>query len=176
MSFVNVYANVLRDMRLSEKEVNEVLNALIEVCSSKVAVDFYCSPLFSFEDKLSTVKKALGKEKVSEQLINFMTVLLKNKRLHYIKDIAKEYRSQADKEKSIVRGSVYTASDISKEELSELQDVVKKIISAKEVILDLVKDSDLIQDVRVEVGGYVIDSTLIRKYKNLETKLKKQTL
>ncbi len=176
MSFEKVYSGILIDLKISDDRITEFLDILCEACSSQIALDFYSSPAFSVDKKIQTIRKAFGGKGFPEELIGFAEILIKNKRISDTKKIAQFYKERVEQSTGLVRGQVFSAAALKDKEMKEIEGVIENVLKVSKVSLSFIQDKKLIGDVRVEAGGCVIDGSLICKYKNLENKLKGQTL
>lgn len=143
------------------------------------------STIFESEEKLKTVfehpklskdeKKdivnAIFKEKVSDEILNLMYIVVDKGREKYIKDISKEYTALSNEKQGIIEAKAITAVAMEDSEKIELQENLSKKFG-KKVILTNIVDESVIGGVLVRVEDKVIDSSIKGKLEMIEKSLK----
>lgn len=86
-------------------------------------------------------------------------------------EILKSLESIINKENSIVKAKVKSGKKLDESSQREIEDFIKKKYKAKEVILELKEDKNLLGGIKLEVGNDIIDTTLSNKIHQLKTYL-----
>ena len=166
------YAKSLIDLAVEQnrleriKEDVEAIQKLIR--ESKDFVNFLKSPVIQHSRKRS-ILEAMFSGKLDELTLKFMIILTTKQREAYMVDIAGEFMDQyrAIKHISVVR--IISASELTSQQLSDLQ---KKIEASKvgfEHVEFVVKvDPSLVGGFIVEVDDMVYDTTLKHQLANLK--------
>ena len=105
------------------------------------------------------------------RLLPFLCLLVKKHRIASFDDIESCFASLCDEASSTTRGIVYSASPLSREELTSIEASLGKKTSA-EVKLRNVVDPSLLGGVKVSLGDKVYDGSLKGKLDNLAKQLK----
>ncbi|MTI46865.1 F0F1 ATP synthase subunit delta [Sporosalibacterium faouarense] len=143
------------------------------------------SAVFDSEPKLKTIfehpklskneKKdivnSIFKEKISQEVLNLMYIIVDKGRERYINSISKEYTALSNEKQGIIEATAITAVEMDEAEKSKLQENLSKKFS-KKVILTNTIDESVIGGVLVRVEDKVIDSSIRGKLDMIEKSLK----
>src|SRR5690606_21954107 len=109
--------------------------------------------------KTEVIKKALGEQKISDELINLLFVLAQKSRLSLFDQILYAYEQKSDRAHGVTRGFVRSATILSPEERKKIEDKVSEV-TKKKVILTYKEDPAIIGGLVAEVDGFRFDDTL----------------
>lgn len=99
-------------------------------------------------------------------------VFLKEKNLLGRKEeILKTLEKIINKEKGIIKAKITTKSQIEKELERGIEEFIKSKYKAKEVLLELKTDKDVLGGIKIEIGDEIIDTTLSSKIHQLQNYL-----
>lgn len=119
---------------------------------------FFSSPVFSSEQKLKAVE-AVFKDKLPSDLFAPIRLLAEKDRLGFLPEICDAMVSLKNESLGIKQGVVYSAVDLSKDEIQKIETVIGLKIKSK-VLLHLKIDNEIKAGVRVEVDGWTFDDGL----------------
>ncbi|SES83367.1 ATP synthase F1 subcomplex delta subunit [Natronincola peptidivorans] len=152
------------------QQVREELNFTEE--SLKANQDFeklLNTPLVNSSEKKEILTKVF-KDKLSNEVLNFLYILVDKRRTNYIYDMIKEFNRMADASKNMVEGVAITAVALEEETLLKLQ-VQLSMASGKNVKLKNEVDQEIVGGVLVKIGDKVIDGTLKNRLGHLKQQL-----
>ena len=141
------------------------LESVSKAFGDQSAMDFFSSPFNSQDQRISIAKSSL-EGKVSAEMFNFVSTLVKNERIHLIKEIAQVYKAKAAQVGGQAEGTLYVVDQPSAEFKATLEKKVSTILK-KEVRLKTVTDKDLISGFKVQVEGWTLDDSALHHLKKL---------
>ena len=151
-------SSYLDDMKL----VDEVLE------SDPKIVQFFSHVLISDEDKCKLLDDSFSSS-INKYVLNFLKLLVKKRRIRYIRDIVKSFIGLCNKKLGIEEGLVYTPYALSDEQLKD----VEKAMSEKEnktIVLRQIIDESLIGGIKVQINTRVYDDSIKNKVEKLRSK------
>ncbi len=168
-----VYAKALleagQDAKLTgefEAELKEVLTIFKQ---NQDIWNFFLSPRVSRDYKLDSLDKAF-KGKVSDSILSFLSILIRNNRLNTIPQIYSEYIILNDKLNGIIRAKVQTAIPLANEEILEIKKWFLDTYKAKAEIETSVRP-ELIGGVVIFFDDKVVDGSILSKLKTMRKSL-----
>lgn len=154
------------EILLRELEIfNEILRADAEIG------EFLNSPAIMGEEKKKIIDKTLG-ENFSEEMKNFLYVLIDKGRTSEIGKIHKQYIRLYDAERGAAEGEIFSAMPLSEERILRFEEEMTKLLR-KNIKLKNTVDKSLIGGVKIQVDGKMIDKTLRADLDSLLKDLKK---
>jgi F-type H+-transporting ATPase subunit delta len=164
-----VYAKALlevgQDSKQTEEFVSELKDILSILSSNEDIWNFLISPQFSKANKLNSLEKAL-KGKASEQILSFLSILIKNDRIFYLSDIYTQFSALNDKVNNILRVTLQSAAPLSNENLSEITKWFLDEYKMKAEIVTVVRP-ELVGGVVIYFDDKVIDGSIQSNLKNI---------
>lgn len=112
----------------------------------------------------------LFKNKISNEIINFIKIILDKRRVKNLFSIVKEFENMIYEHKGIVKAEAFTTIPLTDDEKQKLQDKLSQITS-KSIELKNTIDESLIGGVLIKIGDKVIDGTIKSRLKELEDSL-----
>ena len=142
----------------------------LEICELKKALSaedlsFFCSSLIPASDKF----KVLEQIPFSKNVLYFLYQLTLKNRWPYFDQICESVKKLADEKQGIVRGFIYTAKPLSKEDKKNVEISVQKFFKDQNVLLEVQQKEDLINGLRVEAGGMSFDDSILHHLKNFKS-------
>lgn len=136
---------------------------------------FLYSKAINVNEKKEVLSKAL--KGLNKNVINFIFVLIDNYRIDLLKDIIDAYKELIDKEQGIIRVDVRLAHSLNKVQKEELKNAIKnrffKYESYKDIEINEIVDSSILQGLVIEYQGKVLDASLLSKQEALKEYLEK---
>ena len=142
----------------------------LEICELKKAfraedLSFFCSSLIPISDKF----KVLEQIPFSKNVLYFLYQLTLKNRWPYFGQICKSVEKLVDEKQKIVRGFIYTAKSLSKEDKKNVEISVQKFFKDQKVLLEVQQKEDLINGLRVEAGGMSFDDSILHHLKKFKS-------
>ncbi len=147
------YATALLSVSKDIASIVEVLNAITVAIETKEVHTALTSPLVTAEKKTDMIIAALG-EDADKTLVNFIKVLGENKRLDLIPAIAKVLNADLQKESNQYEGVLKSSKKLGKEELSKLENTLKKYTGST---IKLTQEKTDLDGLRVSVDDLGIE-------------------
>lgn len=164
-----VYAKALlevgQDSKQTEEFVSELKDILSILLSNEDIWNFLISPQFSKANKLNSLEKAL-KGIASEQILSFLSILIKNDRIFYLSDIYTQFSALNDKVNNILRVTLQSAAPLSNENLSEITKWFLDEYKMKAEIVTVVRP-ELVGGIVIYFDDKVIDGSIQSNLKNI---------
>ena len=126
-------------------------------------------PKLSKDDKKKLIKNVFSKD-ASQILVNFLMVLIDKDRISLLNEIMVAYNQLVNQHLGILEGTVYSAVDLSKEQLTRLTYTFTKKLN-KKIKLNVVIDPTLLGGYKVSLGDVVYDNSIKLQLKNLKNNL-----
>ncbi|PKQ60911.1 ATP synthase F1 subunit delta [Labilibaculum manganireducens] len=145
------YAKALFELGKEENLIESVIKDIQlvdEVC--KTMPEFWLmveSPVVKTSQKRTSVKLIFG-DKINQVSLNFLDLVVQNRREIYLKDISRNFLSLCRKDKGVLSATLTSASAIEKESNRKLSELLSKSFNAK-IELQEVVDKEII-------GGFVL--------------------
>jgi F-type H+-transporting ATPase subunit delta len=165
------YAEALVDIALNTGAVEEFENQLgfiTEIFTKDVDIKaFLLNPKMDTDSKKAVLEKSL-KGSLKGEMINFVMILLDKGRIKYLPGIMDEFVRMADKARSVLDITVFSAADIEQSQLSVIKEKYRKQYNAVSVRAEVKIDKELIGGVKVQIGDKVQDGTIKGRLEELK--------
>lgn len=164
------YASALLDLAEKSKSTDSiqkdfgVLRAML--AESTDFVQFVRSPLSGKKQQAEVMNTLLEKQKLNTLTMNFVGVLIQNRRLNVLEGVMDAFDRMVSERKGVVRVLVETAHQLN---AKQKEGVSVKISSAlgKDVIIDAQVVPEIIGGTVITIGSYMIDDSVRRKIERL---------
>ena len=103
-------------------------------------------------------------------MLNFLKLLVKKRRVRYIRDIVRSFIGLCNKKLGIEEGIVYTAYPLSDAQIKDIAGAVSKKEN-KSIVLRQIVDQNLIGGIRVQINDRVYDDSIKNKVEKLRNEL-----
>jgi F-type H+-transporting ATPase subunit delta len=166
----NEYAKAIFDLAQANSEeelVNDNFNLFVKLLNDNP--DFLkvlTFPRITISDKKEALKNTLIN--FEPIFIDFLFVLLDNGRMNMIKEIAFEYEQLILADNGAVKVDVYSATKLTKEEILNVEETLKKAINQKRVIIYNIVDETLIGGIKAVYNGKSLDLSLNNQLNQLK--------
>lgn len=165
------YAEALVDIALKTGAVEEFENQLgliTEIFTKDVDIKaFLLNPKMDTDSKKAVLEKSL-KGSLKGEMINFIMILLDKGRIKYLPGIMDEFVRMADKARSVLDITIFSASDIEQSQMSVIKEKYRKQYNAVSVRAEVKIDKELIGGVKVQIGDKVQDGTIKGRLEELK--------
>lgn len=144
--------NKLDDIKEELSGVSDILN------SDEKLKTIFEHPKLSKDEKKDIIN-SIFKDRVSQEVLNFLYITVDKRREKYISKISKEYLRLYNSEKGILEGTVTTAIPLTEEQVIKLQNELKDKFN-KNVVLENKIDTSILGGVLLRIEDKVIDSSI----------------
>ncbi len=166
------YAESLFDLAKEENAIETYQGDMLkiqEVFADESFVKFFSHVAVSDEIKNEVLKKSFEGQ-VSLYVYHFLLLLVKKRRMGYIQGICKAFQSLCYDYLGIKLGKIYSAFEISEDEVHKIEMVMSKK-EGKKVQLRVIIDQKLIGGIKVEIDNHIYDDSLSYKLESLKQEL-----
>ena len=130
------------------------------------------NPLYNKNDRKKVLEAVLASTKLSAIMKSFLVLLFDKGRIGFLREIASYYKTLADELKGVVKASIVSATELSKDAVSKIQKALSKK-TGKEIVLNVEQDPDLIGGVVTKIGDLVLDGSVKTQLMNMRETLRK---
>jgi F-type H+-transporting ATPase subunit delta len=130
---------------------------------------FLESPRVSAAQKNEVLSKALG-DRIPRLFLNFLRMLVRNRRQMLLPEIATEYRALLDQAEGRVHAAVTVAKPVSEAEIGTISEQLSRVLG-RSVIPEIRVNPGIIGGVVVRVGDTVMDGSIRRRLQTLRGKM-----
>lgn len=166
------YAESLFDLAKEENAIEVYQKDIIKVSDvfeDDVFVQFFSHVAVQDDDKINILKKSFQNQ-ISEYVLNFLMLLVKKRRMRYIRQICQHFQSLCNDYFGIKVGKVYSAYALTDEQIHNIENAMSQKME-KKVQLRMVVDESLIGGIRVEIDNHIYDDSLSYKLESLRKEL-----
>lgn len=163
------YAKALYELALSSKKEDLILNELKVFTDSLKENDEYVK-LLTFPSVSDTQKKEsldIVLKDANPLLLNFVKVLVDNKRVNIIFEIYEEYYTLYLKEKNIVNVKIISSEILSEDKLNHIKSQLSNHYK-KDIVLENLIDESLIAGYKFIANGEEVDFSIVNKMSKLK--------
>jgi F-type H+-transporting ATPase subunit delta len=166
------YAESLFDLAKEENAIETYQKDIIKiqnVFNDDVFVQFFSHVAVQDDDKINILKKSF-QDQVSEYVLNFLMLLVKKRRMKYIRQICQHFQSLCNDYFGVKVGKVYSAFELTKEQIHKVEKAMSQKVG-KKVQLHVVIDESLIGGIKVDIDNHIYDDSLSYKLESLRKEL-----
>lgn len=156
------------NLDLHKKELNQINKILSE---NEKFNNLLLSPTIEKSDKKDIFSKVF--EGIDKDSKNLAFVLIDKSRFSIFGALTRDFNKKYNKINNIAEGIVYSANQLSQDQIKNLEEVLSKKFN-KKVELNNTIDKDLIGGVSVLLEGKRIDNSIRYKLDNLKAHLRKE--
>ncbi len=124
-------------------------------------------PLFSREIQSAIVSDVAKKAGLNDLTIRFLTILAKNRRLGAFAEIASAFRRALSGRRGEIHARVETAFALSPAQIGSIRDMIGRNLGAKDIVLDIEINRELLGGIVLTVGSRRIDASLAGRLNRL---------
>ena len=145
----------------------------LQLCELRKALSsedlsFFCSSLIPTSDKF----KVLEQIPFSKNVLYFLYQLTLKNRWPYFGEICESIKKLVDEKQGVVRGFIYTVRPLSEKEQRDVENAVQRFFKDQKVLLKIQQKEDLINGLRVEVGGMSFDDSILHHLQNFKAQVR----
>ena len=174
----SVYGQSLYDLAAEEGLSEEILKQIeaVQVIFKENPdyITLLLEPSIPRRERLGLLEEAF-KGQVHPYLQNFLMILLENSLLRGFSACCRTYRESYNKDHGIEEATVTSAVALTEAQVKSLKSKLEAI-SGKTVILRQKVDSSVLGGLRVEIGGRLLDGTVMGRLADLRKKVSETVL
>lgn len=167
------YAKAFFEVAFDEEKYDVVNNELLFILKcledEPLLYQILKNPLIVTNEK-KEILNSIFKENISQEVLNFLYIIIDKKREKYIESIVKEYIALTNDVKNIMEAVVITAIPLSNEMLIELQETLSKSLG-KNVQLKNKVDTEIVGGVFIKAGDKVMDGTIKSRLEQMQRQM-----
>ena len=172
---VSRYANALFQLAKEAKVIDTVSNDLksleATINSDVEILKFIQNPSIKKSLKVQFFNTVSQKLELSKLTENFIGLIIKKNRVHYILEMIRAFNDLLSELKGIKSANIISAYKLSDEEVSKIKMKLKDKFNS-DFNINLLTDSSLIGGLKIQVGSQMIDSSIKNQLNLLKAKMK----
>ena len=172
---VSRYANALFQLAKEAKVIDTVSNDLtsleVTINSDVEILKFIQNPSIKKSLKVQFFNTVSQKLELSKLTENFIGLIIKKNRVHYILEMIRAFNDLLSELKGIKSANITSAYELSDEEVSKIKMKLKDKFNS-DFNINLLTDSSLIGGLKIQVGSQMIDSSIKNQLNLLKAKMK----
>ncbi len=172
---VSRYANALFQLAKEAKVIDTVSNDLtsleVTINSDVEILKFIQNPSIKKSLKVQFFNTVSQKLELSKLTENFIGLIIKKNRVHYILEMIRAFNDLLSELKGIKSANITSAYKLSDEEVSKIK-MKLKVKFNSDFNINLLTDSSLIGGLKIQVGSQMIDSSIKNQLNLLKAKMK----
>ncbi len=157
----------------AQKQYGEELARFAEAIEAAPLLErVFHNPVIKIEDKKKVVQKVAERLELSRMVINFCLFLADKDRLDFFLSIQAYYRKLMDEQEGILRGSLVTAIDLSKEKRNKVRKGLEKQLK-RNLVLDFETDQDILGGLLLRIGDKLYDASIKAQLEQVKENIKR---
>ena len=165
------YALALYELASENSEIKNIekdVNGMLSLYNSSEDIRMFMqNPTKSIDLQIHMINKISELLEFTKTFKNFLSVLIVKRRIFFIGKIIKNFIKLITKKKGILKASLISSKELSKEEIKNISEELSKSIGSN-VNFDYKVDKNLIGGLKVQLGSLMIDSSIKNKLKKYE--------
>ena len=159
------------DLQFQELLLNEIKTLDKGISQVKDSWSFFNNPGVSKEEKKNIIKKTFS-GKINEKILNFLLLLIDNKRFNLLPEIHNQFNKLVNKSQGTIIAEVYSTVDIDTNILQKLKQGIEDTIgSNKKVEIESKMEPSLIGGIKVKINDHVYDGSIKSRLENLKQRM-----
>ena len=170
-----MYAVALYETAHERKAIGKAVDGLElinDAWQDKTFRDFFTSPRVPRDTKIKGLDEAL-RGKVSEEVLNFVKVLVIKGREPLFDNIVEMFHVYRDQAENRVHAWVESGSEFNEGEIEQVKAQLSAASGGKEIVLHFEHKPELLGGARIRLGDKLIDNTLRTRLQHLSMALSK---
>ena len=167
------YARALFELSNENSEINEIEKNLNDFLSfydsSEEFRNFIKNPTQTPENQLNVINILCKNLKFTENLQNFLSLLIEKRRIFFVKKIIKNFFILCSKKRGEVSAALISSKALSKDELDRISIDFSNSMGST-IKFDYSVDESLIGGLKIQLGSFMIDTSIkdrLKRYKKL---------
>ncbi|OGF47598.1 MAG: ATP synthase F1 subunit delta [Candidatus Firestonebacteria bacterium RIFOXYC2_FULL_39_67] len=167
------YAKALYEISKEQNKVEETRAALFDITSSmdRKAYEAFSNPKVTLENKVAGIEKVFA-EKLSKELVNFLSLLIEKKRFTFLPEIGIEFKSIYDENHGFKAAKIKSAFSLSEEQKAKITSALEKRYKSR-FLVEYSVEASLLGGMIISIGTEMYDGSLKNKLAEIGTLLLK---
>ena len=153
-----------------EKIENDIKNFASLMNNSLEIKNFIHNPTQSKENQNNVIKLLAEKLNFSKNLKNFMFLLIEKRRIFFIAKIIDSFLKLCSQKRGEVKASLISSKELSEVEIENISKDLSSSMGST-IKFDYKVDKELIGGLKLQLGSYMIDTSIKNKLKKYEQKM-----
>ncbi len=169
--YARAFADVVLDLKLDASQVQQQLQALVEVANSSPELRrVWENPSIPAEQKRGVLDAIVGKLGVMKPVRNFIAVLIDHHRIGALGEIARQFELELDRRFGFAEAEVSSARELTPDEKRALEKQIERI-SGRKVRARYHTDRALLGGAVVKLGSTIYDGSVKGQLEKLRQEL-----
>tara|TARA_B100001250_G_scaffold380914_1_gene372756 strand:- start:544 stop:1101 length:558 start_codon:yes stop_codon:yes gene_type:complete len=165
------YSRALFEVANEENELdkieNDIKNFQSLLKSSQEILNFIKNPTQSINTQNSVIVLLADKLGFSKNLKNFFLLLVEKRRIFFIQKISENFLKLCSLKRGEVKASLISSKELSNAELDKISKDLSTSMGSS-IIFDYKVDKELIGGLKLQLGSFMIDTSIRNKLKKYE--------
>ena len=165
------YSRALFEVANEANEIDQIENGIKNFQSlfnsSSEIKNFIQDPTQSISAQSNFFQLLSKKLDFSKNLKNFFLLLIEKRRIFFVKKISESFLKLCSKKIGEVKASLISSKELSQDELNEINRDLSQSMGSK-IIFDFKVDEELVGGFKLQIGSFMIDTSIKNKLKKLE--------
>ena len=165
------YSRALFEVAKEANELNKVeseVRSFQSLFNSNFEIkNFIQNPTQPIETQNSFINLISDKLNFSKNLKNFFLLLIEKRRIFFVKKISESFLKLCSKKRGEVKASLVSSKELSTTELDKISKDLSQSMGST-LIFDYKVDKELIGGLKLQVGSFMIDTSVKNKLKKYE--------
>ena len=172
--YARAFAEVVVDRRMDPDQASAELKAIADLMKSSLELrNVLRNPAVDRKQKLKLLDAIVARNGAPKELRNFLAVLVDQKRIAQIGEIAEEFRHELNRRLGIAEVQVRSIRELSAEEKQSLQKKLEAL-TGKKVRAAYSQDATLLGGVVIRIGSTIYDGSVRGRLQKIRQKLTAQ--
>ena len=153
-----------------EKIENDIKNFASLLINSIEIKNFIHNPTQSKENQNNALKLLAEKLNLSKNLKNFMFLLIEKRRIFFVEKIIDSFLKLCAQKRGEVKASLISSKELSETEIETISKDLSTSMGST-IKFDYKVDKELIGGLKLQLGSFMIDTSIKNKLKKYEQKM-----
>ena len=158
---------VSKEEKNLEKIESDIKNFNLLLSKSDELKNFFHNPTINLNTQNNVINLLSEKLGFSKNLKNFFLLLVKKRRIFFVKKIFESFLRLCSQKRGELKAYLISSKELSQIELSAISDDLTKSVGSK-VKFDYKVDHGLIGGLKLQLGSFMIDTSIKNKLKKYE--------
>ena len=158
---------VVKEANELEKTENDIKNFSSLLKNSLEIKNFIHNPTQSKENQNNVIKLLAEKLNFSKSLKNFMFLLIERRRIFFVEKIIDSFLSLCSRKRGEVKAALISSKELSETEIEKISKDLSSSMGST-IKFDYKVDKDLIGGLKLQLGSFMIDTSIKNKLKKYE--------
>lgn len=169
--YARAFAEVVAEQKLDPDKTVQELDTMAALVKSSVELrNVFENPSVAHKQKISLLDAIVKKMGGSKRLRNFVAVLVDQRRIAQIGEIAEQFRQELDNRMGIAQAQVKSARELSAKEKKDLERQLAEV-TGKTVRATYAEDASLLGGAVVRMGSTIYDGSVRGQLQRLKQQI-----